>query len=103
MCLPFASCCCTSSVTTDVQKLSLFLQTTRDGFVDLAPHVDGRNLLIKLEHGADLTNYVFALFSHPPTPNQLRDLRDRRRKDEQWKASLRNICRPFTKEEIDNS
>lgn len=79
------------------------MQTTGDGFFDLAPHVDGRNLIIKLEHGADLTNFVFALFAHPPTPSQLRDLRDRRSKDDKWRAVLRHVCRPFTKEEIDNS
>lgn len=79
------------------------LQTTDDNFVDLAPYVDGRNLSIDLEHGADLDNYVFALFAHPPTVAQLRDLQRRRMKDQEWKAALRSLCRPFTKEEINGT
>ena len=73
---------------------------TDEKFVDISKLVEHKNVTVKICYNADYSNYLFALYCHPPTPSQLRELQEGRRKEKKWQDFLTEMKRPFTVEEL---
>ncbi|KLO17122.1 hypothetical protein SCHPADRAFT_926063 [Schizopora paradoxa] len=73
---------------------------TGEKFVDISKFVEDKNVTVRIEYQADYSDCLFALYCHPPTPSQLRELEEGRKKEKKWKSFLAEIKRPFTVEEL---
>ncbi len=75
-------------------------QLTDEKFVDISSYVQDKNVTVRIEYHADYSDYLFALYCHPPTPSQLRDLDERREKEKKWHDFLFDIKKPFAYGEL---
>jgi len=89
-----------ASVGSSTAFLAPPLETTEENFFDISSMVHGRSVLVKIDHQADMTGYVFVLYAHPPTPSQLRAMEERRANDKEWHDFLAQMSRPIEAAEI---
>lgn len=71
------------------------LQVAANGLVDVSEFISAGSNVIELNHGFDLSEYIFVLRAHFPTDDQLEEVAQRRRKKEEWQEWLRHVSRPL--------
>lgn len=49
------------------------ISMSSEGFVDISHLVQGEEIEIVLEHISDMSDFIFALITHPPTPSQIQN------------------------------
>ena len=64
---------------------------TGENFVDISRQVDGPQVEVRLDHGGDMREYVFALVLHRPTQTQLDELEEERTKTRKFRTSLAGL------------
>lgn len=66
--------------------------TTPDGLVDVSQFLSvGRNIL-ELHQRQDLSDFIFVLHAHHPTPRQLEQIAQIQKKDNEWRNWLQQVC-----------
>ncbi|KAL5504345.1 hypothetical protein ACEPAH_8419 [Sanghuangporus vaninii] len=72
------------------------LQVTDENFVDISRQVSEPHVEVRMVHGEDMREYIFALILHQPTTSQLHELEEERGKTGKWRCRLASLARMTT-------
>jgi hypothetical protein len=70
------------------------VQVTPDNLVDVSPFLEVGNNVIHIRQHRDMSEYVFVLHAHCPTPAQLKQLTQKRKVDKEWEEWRKEITKP---------
>ncbi|KAL5525575.1 hypothetical protein ACEPAG_6911 [Sanghuangporus baumii] len=86
-----------AGLSADIGSFRLFLapplQVTDESFVDISQQIKGHDVEVRMDHGGDMREYIFALILHQPTLSQLHELKAQRDKARKWHARLATLAR----------
>ncbi|KAL5486224.1 hypothetical protein ACEPAI_7269 [Sanghuangporus weigelae] len=89
-----------AGLSADIGSFRLFLapplQVTDETFVDISQQVKEHDVEVRMDHGGDMREYIFALILHQPTLSQLHELKAQRDKAKKWHARLATLARITT-------
>ena len=64
---------------------------TSEKFFDISSYASEGRVEVRLDHGGDMKEYLFAIIAHPPTMSQLRELDERRAKKIKFRAVIEGL------------
>ncbi|KAG2053322.1 hypothetical protein BDR06DRAFT_886104, partial [Suillus hirtellus] len=69
------------------------LFVTPDNCIDISAFIRSGENKFSVVHQSDMSDYLFVLHVHPPTPKQLSYLASCRHRREEWGKSMSDLCK----------
>ncbi|KZP20718.1 hypothetical protein FIBSPDRAFT_861452 [Athelia psychrophila] len=67
---------------------------TAEGLIDVSKFAEASSNMIRLVQTCDMSDFVFVLHVHPPTPSQMEEENTRREKEQAWRDDLKRWAQP---------